>query len=250
MDAETLKVGELARRTGLSVRALHHYDAQGLLRPGRRTHAGHRLYSAGDVRRLQQIVSLRRLGLSLSEIRACLDDPDYSLGRVLRIHVERAREEIRKQRRLCGLLESLLDRLARDEEPSIEELTRTIEGTMSVESYYTPEQLARLARRGEVLGEDRIREVQQEWVELFAAYERAMNAGADPGGEEVRALARKSEALVAEFTGGEADIEASLTHMYRSEGPERVAPDRGMHPAPGVWEYMAEARRALQASRG
>jgi len=246
----SMKVGELARRTGMSVRALHHYDALGLLRPGGRTPSGHRLYADSDVRRLQQIVSLKHLGLSLEEIRACLDDSHYSLARVLGLHAERLHERIAEQSRLCRLLESLLERLAQGESPSVEELTRTIEVTMNVEKYYTPEQIERLARRGETIGEDRIRQVQREWTELFAAYERAMRAGTDPASEEVLALARRSEALVAEFTGGDAGIAASLADMYRSEGAAEVLSSNGMPMAPGLWEYMAEARRALGRSRG
>jgi len=75
MPFEALKVGELARRTGLTVRALHHYDEIGLLRPSLRTEAGHRLYSEGDVARLQRVLSLRQLGFSLEEVRDCLDRP-------------------------------------------------------------------------------------------------------------------------------------------------------------------------------
>lgn len=63
------KVGDLAGRTGLSVRTLHHYDEIGLLSPSGRTGSGHRLYSAEDVLRLQRIRSLRALGFSLEEIR-------------------------------------------------------------------------------------------------------------------------------------------------------------------------------------
>jgi DNA-binding transcriptional MerR regulator len=53
MRFEALKVGELAQRTGLTVRTLHHYDAIGLLRPSLHTEAGYRLYTAGDIARLQ-----------------------------------------------------------------------------------------------------------------------------------------------------------------------------------------------------
>ncbi len=67
--ASVWKVGELAGRTGLSVRALHYYEEIGLLLPSRRTGSGHRLYSAEDVLRLQRIVSLRSLGFTLEEIR-------------------------------------------------------------------------------------------------------------------------------------------------------------------------------------
>jgi DNA-binding transcriptional MerR regulator len=73
MKFEALKVGELAKRTGLTVRTLHHYDEIGLLKPSLHTEAGYRLYTRGDVARLQQVLSLRQLGFALEEIRDCLD---------------------------------------------------------------------------------------------------------------------------------------------------------------------------------
>ena len=77
MKFEALKVGELAKRTGLTVRTLHHYDEIGLLRPSLHTESGHRLYTLRDLARLQQIVSLRQLGFSLDQVRECLDRPDF-----------------------------------------------------------------------------------------------------------------------------------------------------------------------------
>jgi len=202
-----------------------------------------------EVRRLQQIASLRQLGLSLQEIDECLESPVYSLPRVLQIQIRRIQDEIEARERLRRLLEELLRRVERAEAPSVQELTRTIEATMSMERYYTPEQLEQLALRREKVGEERIREVQQEWAELFAAYERAMRSGLDPASEQVLALARRSEALIGEFTGGDPGIESSLGRMYREEGGENVLARHGMHTAPELWDYMAQARRALDAWR-
>jgi len=67
MDRMDLRVGEMARRTGLTVRTLHHWDHVGLLSPSQRTAAGHRLYGLSEIGRLQTILSLRALGLSLDE---------------------------------------------------------------------------------------------------------------------------------------------------------------------------------------
>ena len=75
---QTWKIGALARSTGLTVRALHHYDHIGLLTPSGRTDAGHRVYSAGDVARLYRISLLRRLGFPLGQIAAVLDDRNGS----------------------------------------------------------------------------------------------------------------------------------------------------------------------------
>src|SRR5579871_1605575 len=98
MRFEALKVGELARRTGLTVRTLHHYDAIGLLKPSLHTESGHRLYTAADVARLQQVLSLRQLGFSLEQARDCLDRPGFAPLEVIRLHVERLREQVRLQR--------------------------------------------------------------------------------------------------------------------------------------------------------
>ena len=66
MSETWLKVGELARRTGLTVRTLHHWDELGLLQPGDRTDSGHRLYGEEQVVRLQHIVTLRTLGFAVA----------------------------------------------------------------------------------------------------------------------------------------------------------------------------------------
>src|SRR5437763_14695485 len=91
VEPRGMKVGELAKRTGLSVRTLHYYDEIGLLQPSQLTASRHRLYGPGEVMRLQQIKSLRQLGFSLDEIRACLDAPELSPSRVLELHVKRLR---------------------------------------------------------------------------------------------------------------------------------------------------------------
>ncbi|NJL55149.1 MerR family transcriptional regulator [bacterium] len=89
-----LKIGELAKQTGLSIRTLHYYDEIGLLVPSHRTEADHRLYSDPDIIRLQQILSLRQLGFSLSEIQACLERPEFSLPQVIDLHRSRLRDQI------------------------------------------------------------------------------------------------------------------------------------------------------------
>jgi DNA-binding transcriptional MerR regulator len=66
-------VGELSRLTGVTVRALHHYDEIGLVQPSQRSAAGYRLYDDRDVLRLQQVLVFRELGVALDEIAAAID---------------------------------------------------------------------------------------------------------------------------------------------------------------------------------
>ena len=107
MRFEAMRVGELARRTGLTIRTLHHYDEIGLLKPSQYSEAGYRLYSAGDVARLQQVLSLRQLGFSLEEVRDCLDRRGFSPLELIRLHIGRLRERIVLQRELCEKLEGI-----------------------------------------------------------------------------------------------------------------------------------------------
>lgn len=79
----TYRVKQVATLSGVSVRALHHYDAVGLLVPAKRSNAGYRLYTDDDLLRLQQILIGRELGLGLEEIRRSLDDPAYDRRQAL-----------------------------------------------------------------------------------------------------------------------------------------------------------------------
>src|SRR5207253_5602391 len=152
MPFDGLKVGELARRTGLTVRTLHHYDELGLLKPSLHTEAGHRLYTAADVARLQRILSLRQLGFSLEEIRDCLDRPGFSPLEVIRLHAARLREQIELQRGLCERLEALAACFESEGEISADAFLQTIEVMNMIENYYTPEQLETLRKRREEAG--------------------------------------------------------------------------------------------------
>jgi DNA-binding transcriptional MerR regulator len=79
----THRVKDVAELSGLTIRALHHYDALGLLVPSARSARGYRLYSDDDLLRLQQILIGRELGLSLEAIRRSLDDPGFDRRRAL-----------------------------------------------------------------------------------------------------------------------------------------------------------------------
>src|SRR6476659_9884193 len=93
-----LIVGALAKRTGLTVRALHHYDEIGLLSPSGRTEAGYRLYSDDDVRRLERIVLLRGLGMPLDSIAAALDGNGQQLLELLERHSSTIEAELQQLR--------------------------------------------------------------------------------------------------------------------------------------------------------
>lgn len=106
-DQPLLKIGELARHSGLTVRTLHHYDHIGLLQPGWRTASEHRLYDRDDVTRLLQVQHLKGLGLNLEEIARALDDPGFDAADTLARHAEAVRARIAQEQELLTRLEVL-----------------------------------------------------------------------------------------------------------------------------------------------
>lgn len=246
---DLLKVGELARRTGLTVRTLHHYDEMGLLTPSRRSSTtsgpGYRLYGAEDVERLTRILLLKSLGLSLDEIRSLLDGEGISLERAIERRIESLRDEIGHRTRLLRRLEALAARtdssIGAGEGAPTEDLLETLEMMTMYEKHFTEEQLETLERRGEALGEDRIRRVEEkEWPELITAVRAAMDRGADPASEEVQGLAARWQALVEEFTGGDPGIAESVRTVYREEPSARQK--TGLDPE--IMEYIGRAKAA------
>jgi DNA-binding transcriptional MerR regulator len=206
--------------TGVTVRTLHHYDRLGLLKPTGRTSAGYRLYGERDLARLQQIVTLKFIGLPLKQIKSLLDRNALDLQSTLRLQ----REILGERRRQ---IESAIEAIARAErhiasgdEPDWEALAKIIEVIEMqnnwdwVKKYYTEEQLAELSRRGtpEVLERG-----QREWAVLIKEVEQAVAEGVDPASERAQALAARWNGLIEEFTGGNPEILASLKRLYSDQ---------------------------------
>jgi DNA-binding transcriptional MerR regulator len=84
MDGTTHRMGEVARLAHVSVRTLRHYDALGLLRPSGRSAAGYRLYTDGDLERLQTVLFHKELGFRLEAIRELLAEPGFDRREALR----------------------------------------------------------------------------------------------------------------------------------------------------------------------
>ncbi len=245
MPEETWKVGELAARTGLTVRTLHHYDEIGLLCPSGRTGSahgsGHRLYTAADIARLHQILSLKHLGFGLEQIKEYMTRGDYDPRQVLRLHLERVDRQATELAELGNRLRGLAELLDRADAVSPEQFLQTIEAMTMTEKYYTPDQLKQLDERQKEVGEARIKEVEAEWPRLMAEVRTAMDGGVPPEDPKAQELARRWFGLVAEFTGSDPGIFNSLKTMYQNEDNVAGMDVAGMRP---LMEFIEKARVA------
>ena len=244
MDARAWKVGELARRTGVSVRTLHHYHEIGLLVPSQHTEGGQRLYLPADLERLQRILSLRQLGLSLKEIAEHLEDPSKSALEVVEAHRRELEERLKVQQRLHERLGRIARGLRSRESVELEDLFAAIEDTNRIERYFEDEDIAYLEERREEVGEDRITQVQEEWKAIFREVEEALGRGRAADDAALESTARRARALVAEFSGGHAGVERSVAKMYAEEGAEQVLSPKGFDFAPEVYAFYAQIMAA------
>jgi MerR family transcriptional regulator, thiopeptide resistance regulator len=194
---------------------------------------------------LQQALSLRALGFSLEQVRECLDRSDYSPLEVTCLHTERLREQIELKRKLCERLDAIASHLRAAGEVSAEDFLQPIEEMTMIESYYTPEQMEYLKKRGELLGDERIQQVQKEWPELISQVRATQQKGLPPTDPEVQELARRWLGLINEFTGGDQGIFQSLSKLWKEQGDNLIAKHGTEYDWRDLSDYIARAKDAL-----
>ena len=123
-----LTVSQVAGIAGVSVRALHHYDEIGLLRPSSRSAAGYRIYSDVDLARLQQILCFRALELPLDDIHRIMSDPEHDVGAALRMQRQLLSQRAVKLRALLDAVDAAITRLESEEPMNETEMRQMFEG--------------------------------------------------------------------------------------------------------------------------
>jgi DNA-binding transcriptional MerR regulator len=213
---------EFAERAGVTVRTLHHYDRLGLLKPSGRTLAGYRLYGEKDLARLQQVLTLKFIGLPLKQIKGLLGGRTFDLAETLRLQ----REVVQARRRQLDLALAAIERAERTMDASgapdweaLKKIVEVIDMGNHMEwtkKYYGEETQAKLAARREAhpgLAE----QGQRDWAALIAEVEQALRDGVDPASDKAQALAARWQALIESFTGGDPQIAAGLRKLYADQ---------------------------------
>lgn len=119
MDGGTLySIGQLARRTGLTVKTIRFYSDRGIVTPAGRSPAGYRLYDANAVARLELVRTLRELGLDLATVRKVVDR-ELSAAEVAAAHAEALAVQIRTLRLRRAVLTVVAERGASTEEMAL-----------------------------------------------------------------------------------------------------------------------------------
>ncbi|KVC72790.1 MerR family transcriptional regulator [Burkholderia ubonensis] len=206
-----LKVGELAKRSGLTVRTLHHYHAIGLLTPSARADNGYRLYDRDDIARLHQIQALRRFGLSLAEIGDYLNQPGAPLVDLVAKQITLLDRQIEQSAQLRERLVRLHAQLAEGTEPELADWLTTLELMTVYDKYFSEEELARMPMYRKSQTGD------AEWIALVADVRALYDAGVPPEDERVRALADRWMTLLVRDTNNDPRLLAKLNLMHERE---------------------------------
>ena len=232
-----IKIGELARRTGLTIRTLRHYDDLGLLKPSGRTGAAYRLYSPVDLTRLLHIQSLKTLGLSLPEIGRALDDPAHDPQEVLRQHLEVLETRIAQDRQLVARLRALQGAA----EVSWTEVAETIALTQRV-----TQQVGRLMQAAQdlteqvTLSDEQLQSLQghasssgeDDWKALLTDLFTALEEGLPVTSPRAQTLTKRWQRLVRQTTADRPEIAQVIGQAYERHLPADLR---------AAWTFIAQA---------
>ncbi|WP_329742944.1 MerR family transcriptional regulator [Dyella sp. A6] len=205
-----MTVGELARRSGLTVRTLHHYDAIGLLVPAVRSAAGYRLYDKANIERLHRIQALRQLGLSLADIGTALSGPQAPLAKLIDRQIAQLDRDLAAGARLRERLVHLRTQLTSGQSPDLADWLDTLELMTMYEKYFSPEELERLPLHTDP-------DVLAEWSALVAAVQSAMDRGTRPDDHDAQTLALRWMEMIGRGTGNNPAFLLRLRSMTESE---------------------------------
>jgi DNA-binding transcriptional MerR regulator len=232
-----LKVGELARRVGLTVRTLHHYDSIGLLKPSGRSDAGYRLYNRDDVARLHQVQALRRFGMALADIGQFLASPGASLPSLIARQIDSLDQQIAEAAKLRAQLAALRGQLQAGEAPDLASWLTTLEQMTVYDKYFSKAEIAQLP----IFANPAAR---AEWAQLAAAVGEKMAAGIPPADPSVQQLAASWMATFSRTAGDNPEMMRRLDNMWSQE--EAIREQSGISTA--MREYIAAAHAETKLS--
>ena len=246
-------VREFAKLAGVTVRALHHYDRLGLLKPNR-TEAGYRLYYLRDLERLEQIVALKFLGIPLKRIRRMFERGAFEMSDSL----EMQRRVLEEKRRLLDSAIRAIEEAEKTTAPGnrpdsaiLQKIIEVIEMQDNMDwskKYYGEAAQAKIEERKRLWSPENQERWSKEWSELFRDVEAAL--GEDPASARAQALAARWKQLVEGFTGGDPQIAAGLAKMYQDRPNWPASMQQRMQPFGNkkVWEFIQKAFAAGQTT--
>ncbi len=204
-----LKVGELARRSGVTVRALHHYDSIGLLRPSGRSESGYRLYDRDDVARLHGIQAMRQMGVPLAEMAPLLDGGTAALQKILARQAGALDQELARLQALRERVGVIGQLLAGGGQPAFDDWLSALAMMNTLERYFSAGELSRAFERWARTADD--------WPPLVQALRAAMARGVEAHAVEIQPLVGQWIDLATRWMDGDIGFLGRWGRMLREQ---------------------------------
>lgn len=233
-----LKVGELARRSGITVRTLHYYHSIGLLIPSARSDAGYRLYNRLDITRLHHIQALRRMGVALAEIESILAHSGLALPTVIEQQIAMLDRQLTQITTLRNRLKHMHAQLTQGNEPELNDWLTTLEMMTMYDKYFTADELAQLP----FYQADETRN--REWQEMVSSVRLLMESGVLAEDPRAQAIGRRWMCTLERDTAGNPAFLTRLNAMHADEPSMRE--QTGITPAMTDYITRAFAETKLQ----
>ena len=211
------RIHEFAKLAGVSVRALHHYDRVGLLKPGR-TQAGYRLYTGRDLERLEQILALKFLGMPLTQIKALLSHKGLKLADSLQMQRSALEGKREMLDRAIGAIREAQRVMEHDQAPEAKVLATIIAAFKEMnnmefmEKYFSEEAWAKWSGRRKELPLKAKKEASEAWIELYGEAEKLLDV--DPGSEAAQKLAARWLEMEDATSEGDKGIKAAFRQAW------------------------------------
>ncbi|HEM6923464.1 MerR family transcriptional regulator [Providencia sp. PROV110] len=232
------QVGEIAEKTGLTIRTLHHYEEIGLLLPTARTDAGYRLYNMQCIERLTQIQLLRQVGVKLKDIGELLDGQSGDIASLLQERIALLTEQMEQMATLRYRLEQLHRQMQTGDVLTQADWFSVLEMMSMFDKYFTPQELEQLPLYTAHTLKN------QEWQQRIATVSQLMEQGAAPQSTEVQQIAHEWMTALERDTGGNPDFFARLNQIHLSDNT--LAYSSGISVA--MIQYVAEGFSEYQLS--
>lgn len=206
-----IQVGELARRAGISVRTLHHYEQIGLLLPSARSAAGYRLYNLADVKRLHMIQALAKSGMELAAIADYLARETRPLAELLNEQIAMLDQQMRNIVTLRDQLVVLRDGLVSGAEPDLESWLQTLELMKMYDRWFSAQELQELPFAAQNEERNRI------WSQMVDEARQLLAEQYPPDSPQAMALATRWMTRLEEDTAGKPAFLTRLNEMHSVE---------------------------------
>lgn len=247
-DGSELSVGQAARRLGVTVRTLHHWDEIGLATPSVRDGSGYRRYAGADMERLQRIVVYRELGIGLDDIRIVLDGSGLEAAAVLRTQRARLGERIEELRRRGDDVERMIDAYENGLTLTVREQVETFGPEwdprwplQARERYGDTAQWQQYAERSAKRDAADWTRIAQTVTALDAELAVAVDTDVEPGSERANALVDRHLEVFSQYFPLTRSMQVCLGRMYEAD-PAFTAHYDAVRPGLVTW-----LRRAIDA---